>query len=257
MRKLFKTTKGCPISQLYLESGHIPARFQIFKSRLLFLKYILEQDPKSLIYKFLSLQFNYPSRGDWASSCLQDIKFLEIEKTIQEIREMNRNKFICYLNEVIKKKAFEYLLNLRGKKGQEIKYSEMKMADYLIPSDKGLSITDKRYIFAIRNRMIEIPANFPSKSRNIDENCKRCGDKETMKHLYICDLSEKNNNIKYEEIFGENLEKMKIVYQNFRIKYENKGKHENKGKQNIIIPRDPLCDPLSSVFEYSNGNKVS
>ena len=153
LRKLFKTTKGCPITQLYLESGHIPARFQIFKSRLLFLKYILEQDPKSLIYKFLSLQFEYPSRGDWASSCLQDIKFLEIEKTIQEIREMNRKKFISFLNEAIKKKAFEYLLNLRGKKGQEIHYSELKMADYLVPSDQGLSITDKRYMFAIRNRI--------------------------------------------------------------------------------------------------------
>ena len=38
LRKLFKTSKGCPIAQLYLESGHIPARFQIFKSRLLFLQ---------------------------------------------------------------------------------------------------------------------------------------------------------------------------------------------------------------------------
>ena len=27
LRKLFKTSRGCPISQLYLESGHIPARF--------------------------------------------------------------------------------------------------------------------------------------------------------------------------------------------------------------------------------------
>ena len=99
--------------------------------------------------------------------------------------------------------------------------------------------------------MIEIPANFPSKNGNIDENCKKCGDKETMKHLYICDLNEKNSNIKYEEIFGENLEKMRIVYQNFRTNYEN------KREQKVIIPRDPLCDPLSSVFEYSNGNKVS
>ena len=104
LRKLFKTTKGCPISQLYLELGHIPARFQIYKSRLLFLKYILEQDPKSLIYKFLSLQFKYPVRGDWASSCLQDLKLLEIETTNEEIKEMKRNKFISLLNEAIKKK---------------------------------------------------------------------------------------------------------------------------------------------------------
>ena len=33
LRKLFKTSKGCPIAQLYLESGHIPARFEIFKRR--------------------------------------------------------------------------------------------------------------------------------------------------------------------------------------------------------------------------------
>ena len=56
LRKMFKTSRGCPISQLYLESGHIPARFQIIKNRLLFFKYILSQDSKSLINKFLKLQ---------------------------------------------------------------------------------------------------------------------------------------------------------------------------------------------------------
>ena len=65
LRKLFKTSRGCPISQLYLESGHIPARFQIYKNRLLFLKYILQQDSKSLINQFLKLQIKYPTRGDF------------------------------------------------------------------------------------------------------------------------------------------------------------------------------------------------
>ena len=93
LRKLFKTSKGCPIAQLHLESGHIPARFQIFKSRLLFLKYILEQDPKSLLNTFLTLQLKFPTRGDWASSCLQDLKYLEIELRIEEIREgFNKKK---------------------------------------------------------------------------------------------------------------------------------------------------------------------
>ena len=31
LRKMFKTTKGCPISQLYLELGHIPARYHLKK----------------------------------------------------------------------------------------------------------------------------------------------------------------------------------------------------------------------------------
>ena len=53
LRQIFKTTKGCPITQLYLEVGQTPARFEIQKMRLLFMKYILEQDKASLLSKFL------------------------------------------------------------------------------------------------------------------------------------------------------------------------------------------------------------
>ena len=38
LRRLLKTSKECPIAQLYLEVGHKPARFEIFRIRLLFLK---------------------------------------------------------------------------------------------------------------------------------------------------------------------------------------------------------------------------
>ena len=34
LRKIFKTTKACPLSQLYLEARHYPARFEIFRRRL-------------------------------------------------------------------------------------------------------------------------------------------------------------------------------------------------------------------------------
>ena len=59
MRQLLKTTKGCPITQMYLKLGHTPARFDIFKLRLLFLKYILDQG--SLIQKKLYLQLEQPT----------------------------------------------------------------------------------------------------------------------------------------------------------------------------------------------------
>ena len=48
LRKVFKTTRGCPLSQIYLEIGQVPARFEIKKMRLLYLKYILEQPEESL-----------------------------------------------------------------------------------------------------------------------------------------------------------------------------------------------------------------
>ena len=61
LRKLFKTTRGCPISQLYLEAGHTPARYEAKRMRLLFLKYILNEKSESMINKFLHLQFDQPT----------------------------------------------------------------------------------------------------------------------------------------------------------------------------------------------------
>jgi hypothetical protein len=43
MRKILNTLKGCPNVQLYFTLGHVPARFAIFKMRLAFLKYILNE----------------------------------------------------------------------------------------------------------------------------------------------------------------------------------------------------------------------
>ena len=243
LRKLFKTSKGCPIAQLYLESGHIPARFQIFKNRLLFLKYILEQDSNSLINKFLKLQLEYPIKGDWASSCLENLEYLEIKLEMEEIRKMKRNRFLSLIDNSIEKKALEYLQSRRGKKGQEINYLEMKMAEYLKPYGNILTISDKRYIFSMRNRMVQIPTNFPLKDKNTDENCKKCGKKENMKHIYMCSLRKENTEEKYEMIFGENLEQMKKVYLKFKDNYENR----EKQKTIVINPRDPNCDPLISL----------
>ena len=55
LRKVLGTARGCPISQLYLETGHIPARLEIQKTRLLYLQYILQQPEDSSLLKFLLL----------------------------------------------------------------------------------------------------------------------------------------------------------------------------------------------------------
>jgi hypothetical protein len=40
----------------------------------------------------------------------------------------------------------------------------MEMADYLMPNEEGLSVEIKRKIFEIRNTMVDIPANFSSRT---------------------------------------------------------------------------------------------
>ena len=65
LRKILMTKKGCPITQLYLEVGQIPACFVIPKMRCLYLGNILIQDDNNLLLKFFILQFEKRSRGDW------------------------------------------------------------------------------------------------------------------------------------------------------------------------------------------------
>ena len=87
------------------------------------------------------------------------------------------------------------------------------------------------------------------KDKNTDKNCKQCGKRENMKHIYMCKLSQEDTELKYETIFGENLKQMKKVYLHFKINYENR----EKQKTIVFNPRDPNCDPLISL-EFSNGN---
>ena len=57
--------------------------------------------------------------------------------------------------------AFEYLTSRRGSKGQEIEYTELKMAEYLLPNHEKITTKEQRNILEIRNRMVPIPSNFP------------------------------------------------------------------------------------------------
>ena len=98
------TTKGCPIIQLYLAVGHTPARFEIQKMRLLYLKYILEEDESSLLSKFFKLQLEFPTKGDWASTCKNDLKELEIQESLEEIRLMTKIQFTKILKKKVKER---------------------------------------------------------------------------------------------------------------------------------------------------------
>ena len=240
LRRLFKTSKGCPIAQLYLEAGHKPARFEIFRIRLLFLKTILHE-PDSMIHNFVKLQFESPTRGDWASSCLDNLDYLNINMSLEEIKLLSLNQFRNLLDKSINIKALEYLQQKRGSKGIEIKYSCIKMAEYLLPQNEGLSISDQRYIFSIRSRMIPISENFPN---NQTETICCCGDNETMIHIYSCKyLSMENVKVAYETIFEENVKYQQQVYQRFKQNFDIREEMKNEKSFHHGIPQvDPLCN---------------
>ena len=75
----------------------------------------------------------------------------------------------------------------------------MKMAEYLSPNYEQLSLNDQRYIFAIRNRMIEIEHNF--RKQLLKEKC-ICGEQITQQHIYSCQNYDKNiEYLPYKRIF--------------------------------------------------------
>ena len=79
LRSILKVPKSTPKEMLYLELGCVPFRELIRKRRLLFLFYIVNQNPGSLIYKFYEAQMNKRTPKDWISSVLKD-KIKEIKK---------------------------------------------------------------------------------------------------------------------------------------------------------------------------------
>ena len=86
------------------------------------------------------MQLEKPSKGDWASSCLKSLEYLDLTFSIAEIKEMTKNQFRRILKKAIKEKAFKYLIDKRGSKGKEIEYLRLKMAEYLLPQDENISI---------------------------------------------------------------------------------------------------------------------
>ena len=190
-------------------------------------------------------QYQNPVRGDWVSCCLNDLKYLNINISIEEIKIMKKTQFKKLLKESIKNKALEYLLDKQGSKGKEIKYSCLKMAEYLLPNEEKLSISERRNIFAIRNRMIDIENNF--KNRKLPEKC--CGQIEDQQHIYTCQkLNTKKAKIEYNKIFEENVKIQKEIMKRFSENYE-------KRKQIVIDPLEPSgrSTVITSLCYNSNG----
>ena len=94
------------------------------------------------------------------------------------------------------------------------------MASYLLPFNNCLTIDEKRELFAIKNRMINIPYNFSSKS---EHKCE-CGQIETMSHIYHCELynGESQPTLPYEKIFCGNLNEEIEVFRKFKQNLEKR-----------------------------------
>ena len=168
---------------------------------------------------------------------MKDLSDLEIEKSLEEIKNMKKNEYKNMLKRSVEKKAFEYLQLKRGTKGNEIEYKNLEMSEFLLPFNSKLNINEKRKLFEIRNRMTSIPNNFGK-----EEKCV-CGKMENISHIYSCEiLNEKKTTISYNEIYNGNLNNQIEIFRRIENNLDERRKMKNENN----FPCDP-SDPLDFI----------
>lgn len=142
IRLVFETPSTTTKCMLYLEAGIKPIRFYIIASRLMFLWYILNEDDNSLIKRFF--------KSDWIESVKENLEYLEIFISFDQIKNSSREQFKCLVDDSIDEKAFEKLISEKDSKNKtkvaHIKYQELSMQEYL--KDKKISIQQKKVYFS-------------------------------------------------------------------------------------------------------------
>ena len=227
MRYVFNTSRSCPISQLYLESSEYPIRFEIMKSRILFLKYILNQEKHSNISKMFYLQLSQPTKGDWASMVQQDLKCLKLEMSFEDIKTIKVSRLKCTIKKRIKEEALSYLLNIQRRKGKEIQYLNFQISDYLSPNEFISDIQSQQMLFNLRNRMLKLEGIL---IENQEKYCV-CNKRQDIIHLYYCkQINSSNPKIEYNLIYNGSIEDQLYILRRMQDNINNEQTLMNEKK---------------------------
>ena len=155
--------------------------------------------------------------------------YLEIFLSFEQIKVASIYQFKTLVEKAINEKSFIYLDSEKKKKSKvnHIQYDSHKMQDYL--KDRTISNQLKRFIFALRARMIDIGQNYPNKYQT--KHCPVCRDeksRDTQDHILVCtELNLNKNQLtqalpKYEDLFGKDVKKQiavaKIIFEKFKVR---------------------------------------
>ena len=125
------------------------------------------------------------------------------------------------------------------------------MAEYLLQTNKMLSIAEKQEMFAVKNRMKNISANYPKPN---EEYFCECGMKEDMSHIYHCEILNKGYcpGLEYDRLYIGTLSEQIQIFRHFEINYKRREKVKCESKN--LLPRDPPeihCTQSSIVISAS------
>ena len=211
-RKLFKVPNSTAIEAFYLETSSIPIRHILMGRRLLYLWNILNRNESELVRRVFDSQKALSVRNDWAIQVKRDLEECEISLTELEISKMKRLAFKKLVTEKIQHLAAKYLISLKHQhsKSDNLKYST-SMQPYL--KSETLKIEEKKLMFRLRNRLIDVKLNFRKKYSG-DLKCRLCKvSEESQAHLLNCSVVLNDEQVKsalegytYNHLFSTNLD---------------------------------------------------
>ena len=129
LRGILKAPKSTPKEMLFLELGILPFREIIRKRRLAFLHYILHENKDSMISRVFETQRRNKTSKDWVTTILSDLKEINLNMTLEEIRNMKKQTFINIIKRKIEYKSLKYLEKMKEKhsKVDSLKHPVIKM----------------------------------------------------------------------------------------------------------------------------------
>ena len=214
LRKFLDAPFSTPKCMLYLETGAKPIRYTIKMRRLMFLQYLLKEDPESMI--------SNPLKNDWSLTARQNLEELGLNLNFDDIRKMSKLQFHAKLSKAMSKLAFEYLIEEKNKadeggKTSRIQFSELSIQKYLVPLETSVKMA--KFIFHARSRMLDVKNNYKNR-KYTDMLCPICRDPEStdsQQHLLLChDLVEADPvspgcRLCYDDLFSTDVKKQVAV----------------------------------------------
>jgi hypothetical protein len=108
---------------------------------------------------------SFPVKNDWIHQIQNDLEICGIEESEDGISKMKKSTFKKLVDEKVQQISASYLISLKNKhsKSEHLRYSS-SMQPYL--KNDELSIEEKKLIFRLNNRLIDVKVNYKKKYKD-------------------------------------------------------------------------------------------
>ena len=229
-------TNGKPSKAFsYLELGMTPVRYLIMEKRLNFLKYILNQNPESMVKQVYDEQKIHSKKGDFVYQVIKDKYDLKILLEDDEIEDIPPQQWKKMIKTKIKEKALTDLVNENKEKSKtkHIIFKELEMSEYL-KENRNTELTE--IIFSLRSGTFDFKEWNPWKYEN--NLCVMCELKgESLEHFMECSMyGKKNVEVNWHDIYENDTEKQYTIAKEVKKRVKIRTKKEEAGLDSTLAP---------------------